>query len=47
MINIVRLSPISGLAIKTYLDLGCYAKVLFVEVFWADVERCDLWKRRR
>jgi len=45
MIDLVRLSPISGLAVKTYLDLGRYTKVLLVEVFRADIERGDLWKR--
>jgi hypothetical protein len=45
MVNIVCLPPVSGLAIKTYLDLGWYAKVLLVEIFRADVERCDLGKR--
>jgi len=45
MIDLVCLSPIPGLAVKTYLDLGRYAKVLLVEVFWADIERRDLRKR--
>ena len=46
MINLVRLSPISGLAIKTHFDLGCYTKVLLVEIFRTDVERCDLGEGR-
>jgi len=44
MIDLVCLSPISRLSIKTYLDLGRYAKVLLVEVFWADIKRGDLRK---
>jgi len=45
MINLVRLSPISGLAIKTYFDFWRYAKVLLVEIFRADIERCYLRER--